>query len=240
ALQGAAGKEQMAAAPGAGALRSRVPGRPAENGLRRADRGMDPRAVARVGGAGAGAVGVRRRGIGVGGAGAAGVARAPRRHAQLAISVVDGADARGVAREVGLKVRMRPRRILHVITDLYLAGAETMLTRLAAAQPGLADETMVVSLLPGGFHTERLRAAGVRPRAGLGRARADARRKQAGCRPGVDVPRRPRRPPGAHAVGPAPRHASGVEHPLLEPGSVPLQRQASPGGEGLRTAVAPA
>jgi len=56
---------------------------------------------------------------------------------------------------------MRPRRILHVITDLYLAGAETMLTRLASAQPGLADETVVVSLLPDGFHTERLRAAGV-------------------------------------------------------------------------------
>jgi len=56
---------------------------------------------------------------------------------------------------------MRPRRILHVITDLYLAGAETMLARLAAARPGLADETMVVSLLPDGFLTERLRAAGV-------------------------------------------------------------------------------
>jgi glycosyltransferase involved in cell wall biosynthesis len=66
-----------------------------------------------------------------------------------------------MAREVGLKVGMRPRRILHVITDLYLAGAETMLTRLAAAQPGLADETVVVSLLPDGFHTERLRASGV-------------------------------------------------------------------------------
>src|SRR5262249_30903792 len=160
ALQGAAGKEQMAAAPGAGALRSRVPGRPAENGLRRADPGMDPRAVARLGGVAAGAVAARRRGTGAPRAGAAGMARAPRRHAQLAISVVDGADARGVAREVGLKVRMRPRRILHVITDLYLAGAETMLARLAAARPGLADETMVVSLLPDGFHTERLRAAG--------------------------------------------------------------------------------
>src|SRR5262245_2473033 len=56
---------------------------------------------------------------------------------------------------------MRPRRIVHVVTGPYLAGAETMLTRLAAAQPGLADETTVVSLLPDGFHTARLRAAGV-------------------------------------------------------------------------------
>src|SRR4051794_4412366 len=55
---------------------------------------------------------------------------------------------------------MRPRRILHVITDLYLAGAETMLARLVAARPGLADETTVVSLLPDGFHAEGLRAAG--------------------------------------------------------------------------------
>jgi len=55
---------------------------------------------------------------------------------------------------------MRPRRILHVITDLYLAGAETMLARLVAARPGIADETMVVSLLPDGFHVEPLRAAG--------------------------------------------------------------------------------
>ena len=56
---------------------------------------------------------------------------------------------------------MRPRRIVHVITDLYLAGAETMLMRLAVVQPSLADETIVVSLLPDGFHTACLRAAGV-------------------------------------------------------------------------------
>ena len=55
---------------------------------------------------------------------------------------------------------MRPRHILHVITDLYLGGAETMLARLVEAQPGLAERTTVVSLLPAGFYAERLRAAG--------------------------------------------------------------------------------
>jgi len=56
---------------------------------------------------------------------------------------------------------MRPRRILHVITDLYVGGAETMLVRLATAKPGLADDTLVVSLLPDGLLAERLRAAGI-------------------------------------------------------------------------------
>src|SRR5215216_3897328 len=55
---------------------------------------------------------------------------------------------------------MRPRRILHVITDLYLGGAETMLTRVVEARPSLADETTVVSLLPDGFCADRLRAGG--------------------------------------------------------------------------------
>ncbi|MFL5062270.1 MAG: glycosyltransferase [Xanthobacteraceae bacterium] len=56
---------------------------------------------------------------------------------------------------------MRPRRILHVVTDLYVGGAETMLVRLATAKPGLAEDTQVVSLLPDGLLAERLRAAGV-------------------------------------------------------------------------------
>jgi len=56
---------------------------------------------------------------------------------------------------------MRPRRILHVITDLYVGGAETMLARLVTAKPGLADECAVVSLLPDGPVAGELRAAGV-------------------------------------------------------------------------------
>src|SRR3954451_14291437 len=55
---------------------------------------------------------------------------------------------------------MPPRRILHVITDLYLAGAESTLARLATAKPALPQETIVVSLLPDGFHAAPLRAAG--------------------------------------------------------------------------------
>jgi glycosyltransferase involved in cell wall biosynthesis len=56
---------------------------------------------------------------------------------------------------------MRPRRILHVITDLYVGGAETMLVRLATAKPGLAEQIQVVSLLPDGLLADRLRAAGI-------------------------------------------------------------------------------
>jgi|RhiMethySRZTD1v2_1073278.scaffolds.fasta_scaffold13418_4 glycosyltransferase involved in cell wall biosynthesis len=56
---------------------------------------------------------------------------------------------------------MRPRRILHVITDLYVGGAETILVRLVTAKPGLAEETIIVSLQPDGFLAERLRAAGI-------------------------------------------------------------------------------
>lgn len=56
---------------------------------------------------------------------------------------------------------MRPRRILHVITDLYVGGAEAMLTRLVVAKPGVADQSAVVSLLPDGFFADHLRAAGI-------------------------------------------------------------------------------
>lgn len=56
---------------------------------------------------------------------------------------------------------MPSRRILHVITDLNLAGAESALARLATAEPALAEETIVVSLLADGFYAAPLRAAGV-------------------------------------------------------------------------------
>jgi glycosyltransferase involved in cell wall biosynthesis len=73
---------------------------------------------------------------------------------------VDRADAAGVAREVG--VTLRPRKVLYVTAGLRGGGAEAMLARLASAQPGVADDVTIVSLLPAEAHMERLRAGGVR------------------------------------------------------------------------------
>ena len=64
-----------------------------------------------------------------------------------------------MAREVG--VTQRPRKIVYVTAGLRGGGAEAMLTRLATAQPGVADEIILVSLLPAEGHIERLVAAGV-------------------------------------------------------------------------------
>jgi glycosyltransferase involved in cell wall biosynthesis len=64
-----------------------------------------------------------------------------------------------MAREVG--VIPRPGKILYVTAGLRGGGAEAMLARLATATPGVADEIIVVSLLPAEAHVERLRAAGV-------------------------------------------------------------------------------
>jgi glycosyltransferase involved in cell wall biosynthesis len=71
---------------------------------------------------------------------------------------VDRADAAGLAREVG--VTPRPRRIVYVTTDLRVGGAEAMLVRLVTAEPRVADEITVVSLLPAEAYVARLRAAG--------------------------------------------------------------------------------
>jgi len=65
-----------------------------------------------------------------------------------------------MAREVG--VTQRPRKIVYVTAGLRGGGAEAMLTRLATAQPGVADEIMLVSLLPAEGHIERLVAGGVK------------------------------------------------------------------------------
>jgi hypothetical protein len=59
-------------------------------------------------------------------------------------------------------VGVRPAKIVFVTSDLFIGGgAEGMLARLVTAKPPLADEIIVVSLLPGDSHVERLRAAGV-------------------------------------------------------------------------------
>jgi len=56
----------------------------------------------------------------------------------------------------------RPRKVLHVTTALFIGGgADGMLTRLATAQPRLADEIIIVSLRPGVSYVDELRAAGV-------------------------------------------------------------------------------
>lgn len=56
----------------------------------------------------------------------------------------------------------RPRTIFYVTTDLFIGGgAEGMLARLLTAEPRLADAIIVVSLLPGESHAERLRQAGI-------------------------------------------------------------------------------
>lgn len=56
----------------------------------------------------------------------------------------------------------RPRKIIYVTAGLRGGGAEAMLTRLATARPGVADEIIVASLLPAEGHIERLAAAGVK------------------------------------------------------------------------------
>jgi len=58
-------------------------------------------------------------------------------------------------------VKPRPRKIVYVTAGLRGGGAEAMLTRLVTAQPSVADEIIVVSLLPAEAHVERLRAGGV-------------------------------------------------------------------------------
>jgi glycosyltransferase involved in cell wall biosynthesis len=59
-------------------------------------------------------------------------------------------------------VSARPRKVLYVITHLWVGGAEATLTRLVTAQPSIADEAIVVALRPGGPHADRLRAAGIK------------------------------------------------------------------------------
>jgi len=59
-------------------------------------------------------------------------------------------------------VTPRPRKVLYVTAGLRGGGAEAMLARLASAQPGVADDITIVSLLPAEAHMERLRERGVR------------------------------------------------------------------------------
>ena len=106
AVQNTRRRRKMAAAARARPVRAAALDRPAENGLRRADRLLAARPAARLGGdaarpetPGGGRSAARR-------AGAARLGRAPRRHAQLAVSAVDGAHAAGVARAMGVNPRL--------------------------------------------------------------------------------------------------------------------------------------
>ena len=55
----------------------------------------------------------------------------------------------------------RPHKILHVITSLEVGGAETTLARMVTSRPSLADEIIVVSLLPHGVLAPSLQDAGI-------------------------------------------------------------------------------
>ncbi|MEX0814035.1 MAG: glycosyltransferase [Dongiaceae bacterium] len=57
--------------------------------------------------------------------------------------------------------RGRKLRVLHVITGLDAGGAEGMLSALLTGRDAPDLEQAAVSLTPGGFHAERLRAAGI-------------------------------------------------------------------------------
>ena len=50
---------------------------------------------------------------------------------------------------------------MHVITDLDVGGAERMMSSYLMSQRDRAPESVVVSLLPGGYFGERLRHAGI-------------------------------------------------------------------------------
>src|SRR5262245_27014701 len=106
----------MAAPARARSLRAAAVDRPADDGVRGADRCLAARSATRLG-RGAAVAGAARCGrYRTTGAGPAGVARALGRNAQLAISTVDGAYAAGMART--MVVTARPRRIVYVTTDL--------------------------------------------------------------------------------------------------------------------------
>src|SRR5262245_64338256 len=92
----------MAVAAGARPLRAEVVDRSAQDGLRRADRCLVARATTRMGGIAAHTRAPRRQRVRASRAGAAGMAGTPRGEAQLAIYVVDSADAAGMAGGVGV------------------------------------------------------------------------------------------------------------------------------------------
>lgn len=85
-------------------------------------------------------------------------------------------------------------RVLHVITDLGLGGAQAMLGRLLRSEAWRGDHQTVVSLLDGGQHRPLLEAAGVevgslgmRPGRPSLRALRDLRRRIAQARPDLVV-----------------------------------------------------
>jgi glycosyltransferase involved in cell wall biosynthesis len=55
----------------------------------------------------------------------------------------------------------RSIKVLHVITELGLGGAESMLTGMLVKTPAVGIESEVVSLLPGGANRDRLAEAGI-------------------------------------------------------------------------------
>ena len=56
---------------------------------------------------------------------------------------------------------IRPVKVMHVITDLDVGGAERMLVSYLTAERSLAPNSFVVSLLSGGYFAKWLRQSGL-------------------------------------------------------------------------------
>src|SRR5262249_21725691 len=107
-LEGAAGRRKISPAPGPRALCAARADRSAEDGLRRADRFMATRAVARMGGQSAEPSAPEARRHSGAGAHCREMARASERYAQLALSALGRADVPGVERALAAERVIRP------------------------------------------------------------------------------------------------------------------------------------
>lgn len=68
----------------------------------------------------------------------------------------------GQQSDQGVHCESKGQRILHIIPDLGIGGAERVLTQMLTAKSKPANETVVASLLPDGFYIKKLRAAGIK------------------------------------------------------------------------------
>ncbi len=78
-------------------------------------------------------------------------------------TIVECADASTLSQKAQEWADAKHRRILHVIPDLGIGGAERMLAEVAIDMNRRPEfETVVVTLLPGGFYINEIRAAGTK------------------------------------------------------------------------------
>ena len=122
---------------------------------------------------------------------------------------------------MALRLTSIAMRVVHVISNLGLGGAETMLVRLVREQAGGTVEHAVISFLPGGVYAQTLRDLGaevielegtrsLRSAALLRPLRRCAGARQAGPRAGLDVSRQRRRLAGGDRWAPAARRCCGA------------------------------